>query len=836
MKVPNKILTTRSAALLSGVFLIATGSAASAADQPELGWYSSGAFEVGARIFSQRPPSGYGKTATNPFWLTPTTSDSRAKFEEYGKVPSGLFLESFSLNAGSRDGRFGFDFSANNVGFDNQSYYLNLSEYGRQYLTLGWDQTPHLLSTSAKSVFGGVGSNRLTVDAATRTYLQSQMGFSAGAISNTSTTTGSQSQTQRNNIDNYINNTAPMSNIELKTQRDKFIAVYRATPNDAWDIKVGYSHEHRTGVRPLGIGYGYAMNTGFKGGTIGLPGSGTAATTVTSAPRPSSGSVEVPQPIDDRTQDINASGQYVGSTPWGGKWTGAVKYAGSLYDNSIKSFDIDNPFCITCIPYNGVAIAGNIAVGPNMFRYSLPPSNNAHGVTANFATDIPVFKSRYVGTFQYTTYRQNDPFIDSATNGVTTLAALPAASLNGQIDGLLANNVLTSHLTRDVTNVARVRFFEHRDRTQPLALTNYMYGDGGTATSAPLTRLRESSTKLNMSDTLKWHANKWLTVSGEYFYERHNITNSEVDHLTEHGAKFTTDITLMKGVTSHSSYSIAKRRYGMYEDTGNVITRPMRLFMIANRDRQVGNSFIEIPVLKNLSFTPNGGFRLDDYPDGVANRFGTTKDRAWNLGAGLGARLGPDALLSFSYNYEQNERHMESCCGTTGVAPEANLSGYTWKSDITQRFNTYIAALDWKAIPNKLDFRFEYLAAKSSEANNTTPCSVGLDACTGGGTGVITTQFPDETNLFQRFSAIARYFVDPAVVQRMGWKGEVVAKLRYTWERNQNTNWATDTYTPYAPAPDQTTDITSAGRSLFMAYNNPNYTTQYVVGSIAFKW
>ena len=42
--------------------------------------------------------------------------------------------------------------------------------------------------------------------------------------------------------------------------------------------------------------------------------------------------------------------------------------------------------------------------------------------------------------------------------------------------------------------------------------------------------------------------------------------------------------------------------------------------------------------------------------------------------------------------------------------------------------------------------------------------------------------------------------------------------------------------TPYIPTPDQTSDLTGGGRSIFLAAINPNYTAQYVVGSLAFKW
>jgi hypothetical protein len=98
--------------------------------------------------------------------------------------------------------------------------------------------------------------------------------------------------------------------------------------------------------------------------------------------------------------------------------------------------------------------------------------------------------------------------------------------------------------------------------------------------------------------------------------------------------------------------------------------------------------------------------------------------------------------------------------------------------------------------------------------------------------------FPDERNRFQRFSFITKYYVDPGIVKQMGWFGTVTAKLRYTWERNANTNYATDNFSPYSPSAADAggNDITNGGRSLFLAYNNPNYTAQIIMASLAWKW
>src|SRR6476661_7102114 len=465
MKIRNGILNSGRAALLGGTFLVATlpttlvfaqdantsGNSAMAADvvmptkAPSINaadWYWNGIFEAGGNIFIEKPPSGFGKIPTDPFWLTPKTTNSNAKMDEYGKVPRGPFLDVLGIKAGTTDGRFAVDFWADNVGYNNQRYQLEVYEPGRQYFNIGWDQIPHLLSTSAKTLFGGVGSTRLTVDTATRNFLQGQLGA-----------TFNPSQAQRTNIDRFIGGAAgfggagfpaPMYNIDLETLRERFIVGYRNTMLDNWDFKVDYSHEHRTGTRPLGIGWGV----------------GTAAN-----PRPSSGSIEVPQPLDDRTQNANASGEYAGTTPWGTRWNTALKYSGSFYSNENKSIDVDNTFCRTC------SAVGPAPFGASLLRYGLYPDNNVNGATWSTAVEIPLFKTRYVSNVQYMAFRQNDPFLNDATNGLSfglgagQIRPYPAASLNGEVNAFLTNNVLYSRLTSDLTNTARVRYYDRRDNT-----------------------------------------------------------------------------------------------------------------------------------------------------------------------------------------------------------------------------------------------------------------------------------------------------------------------------------------------------------------------------------
>jgi hypothetical protein len=252
----------------------------------------------------------------------------------------------------------------------------------------------------------------------------------------------------------------------------------------------------------------------------------------------------------------------------------------------------------------------------------------------------------------------------------------------------------------------------------------------------------------------------------------------------------------------------------------------MRKFDVANRNRKKAEAQVEITPFQPVTITPNFGLRYDDFPDPVQNQLGVSQDRSWNAGIEVGVTLDPSIRVLASYNYETRDLKMADCCGG---ASATNIPGNTWRSDIEQRFKTLMAALDWKALPNRLEFRFELPRGPALESNATFNCITGLSNCT------TDPQFPDEKNRFQRFNAVARYFIDPEFVRRIGWSGEVVAKLRYTWERNRNANWATDQLTPYIATPD-TVDLTGGNRSVFMAAINPRYDAQIFAASLAFRW
>src|SRR5271165_5579307 len=116
-------------------------------------WWTHGEVELGYRSFTDAP------LRDGPAYLN---QSSLAKYYEYSTVAPGMFGGGH-VAAGTGDGLYQVDLWANNIGRSDQGYWLDASKAGEHYVSVGWDQTPHVYSTSAQTPFLGVGTSALVL-------------------------------------------------------------------------------------------------------------------------------------------------------------------------------------------------------------------------------------------------------------------------------------------------------------------------------------------------------------------------------------------------------------------------------------------------------------------------------------------------------------------------------------------------------------------------------------------------------------------------------------------------------------------------------------------------
>ena len=515
--------------------------------QPVPYWWTHGAIELGYRAFT----GSHLRDGENYL-----DGGSLAKYYEYSTIKPGMFGGGH-VAAGSADGLYQADIWANNVGYYDQSYWLNASKAGEHYLSVVWDETPHVYSTSALTPFLGVGTSFLTLPA----------NFPALGVPSPAS------------LLNLLHQQ------DIGIQRNTAAIAYRWTPNDAWDIRADYSHMTREGSQVAGI---VELN-GFS-------------------------PTEVPAPVKDTTQNFGANGEYAGFSPWGGKYTVKVAYNGSQYTDSISSYFVQNPYfptvgsCATpSLTITAKVITGATGGTANCVaaQMSTPPSNSANGVAGTVAADLPLM-SRYMGTVNYTAMRQNELFqpmtdnplaVASPFNGGAnwnTLGALPSTSLNGAVNTLLSNNVITTKILPDLTSKLSYRYYNYANDTPRETFPCWLSYDqtgvpilagvkganpcGGvtpasTATTpqglpsgleATISSLSPAYEKQNAGANLNWRPSREWNFNAEYGYERYNYTQADVNVTNENSEKVSVDWkpTAWFGVRASGGYGV--RNYDTY--------------------------------------------------------------------------------------------------------------------------------------------------------------------------------------------------------------------------------------------------------------------------------
>jgi MtrB/PioB family decaheme-associated outer membrane protein len=728
-----------------------------------LPWWYEGFAEVGGRFFLNNP-------------------DRRdlGKFYEYRDLRPGVF-GNFFFGAHRINDPLDIEIWGKNVGWTDQAFGLDVTKPGQYYLTFGWDETPHVYSQKALTLYNGVGTNNLTVPGSVSAALN-------GSI------VGGLPTAASNAIINGNSHT-----IDLKVRRDTASAAARWTPTDAWDFNVDYSHMHREGVQGMGA-------VSFS-----------PASSATSATR---STFELPRPIDDTTQNASLKGEYAGSTPWDKPFNVAVAGGFSSYKDSFNSLTFQNP-------WNPV----NTALRPLNNLYSLPQDNQAGSVNVTGGVGLPL-NSRYMGTFQYTKMTSDQSSLPFSINPFVLALGTAFTTPNRDTSTTLFNNVLATQITSDLKSTLRYRYFNYNtDNTQAIIFaprppnpdSTLSFPDEELAIRTP-----SDYTKQNADAEIAWRASKWLSFGASYDWEHWSRTFSAVNNTArqtnttnENTGKVFLDSKW--GFSSlRASLQYGQRRYDQYVaaiDDSNIAAYRMR--DQANRDRSKGLITWAVDVTNELTITPNAGFLWDDYRTNINffpdSELGLKSVESWNAGIDATFSMNRSWALLASYNFDRASRETFE----NASPPKADLTS-------TDLNHTFIVGTRITIIPDRLFFDANYTYTYS-----TSQWDLG---CTPAGCQYTPLAvYPDIHNRLSRLDAQVKYVFDDSVTRSWGLfpNTKAYVKARVLWEKNSNDSWqSVQNQLGWLIFP---TNATTA-YSIWMANGNPNYDAVVGQVSLGLKW
>jgi MtrB/PioB family decaheme-associated outer membrane protein len=246
-------------------------------------------------------------------YLGDADRDGEARYEEHVEWDDGLLLRDFSLDLRSHEGGGYARFEGGAAGRDDAFYRAELGRRGWLRLGLFYDEVPHVLANDARSLYRGIGSDRLG--------LPPPLVPGGSAPADVALALASTGDRQ----------------LEIERSRTGASLALRATPELA--LSAHYRREHRQGERPFGGSIFFAFVSPNNGSVI-----------------------ETVEPLDSLTHDFGTGLQYSGS-----RVQANLSYRGSTFQNQRESLTWENPFVLP-----GLAVPeGRSALAPDNLSHGI---------------------------------------------------------------------------------------------------------------------------------------------------------------------------------------------------------------------------------------------------------------------------------------------------------------------------------------------------------------------------------------------------------------------------------------------------------------------------------
>jgi MtrB/PioB family decaheme-associated outer membrane protein len=630
--------------------------APAAAAAPVPYWWFHGSVEAGYRDFLNHPQNGY-QTATGPAGFPGVAGNSLAKYYEYSDIKPGVFGNVW-LSAGTSDGLYQVDFGGKNIGYDDQAYWLDFSKAGQFYFNFGWDQTPHVYSTSALTPYV-VNGNALTLNACGATGTKTTAILLAPCAQPT----------------------------DIGIRRDTASGQARWTPDDVWDIKADYSHMTRTGTQ--------------VGAAIG----GVAPT------------LQLPKPVDDLTQNYGLNAEHVGTSPWGQKLVVKLGYIGSTFTENlggdfftIQSSNAAQPLGAreSTWPSNQAnGFTGTLAADlPWKSRYvtnvnytmmrqndSFMPNNTVPAdQTALPASSLngaintllwnnqlttkitPTLTSKL--TYRYYDFQNNTPELFFALN----------PSRDYSVGNEYVNSLSMAYTKQNAGADLNWRPTKEWNLGVAYGFERYDY------TRVDVSATNESTGKIYGD----WKPFSWFTLRasggvGARTYDNYNY----------------------QGNVGFFQWTCP----GALCDASEIYATTYRQLMISNRDQYKANVSADLDVIHNVTVSPYVKYIESKY--GVdPGQQGLEDARKWSAGLDITYVMTPNTSFMVGYNYDWGSSLLFGInCTESSTAGAQCVAPATLTNDTTT-VNTFTAAARYAVIPSKLDTELRYTASRGADNMN----------------------------------------------------------------------------------------------------------------------
>jgi MtrB/PioB family decaheme-associated outer membrane protein len=630
-----------------------------------------------------------------------------AALKEYGAWNSGPLLTSIGFMAENRKTALHVSALGQNVGREDQYYQVEIGRYGVFNTLWYFDSIPHTYSTTAKSLWDGVGSNRLTL----------KPGL----------TPAQSTATQVNAV------AAAADALTLKITREKAGSALSYNVDENTELFMRGSVEMRKGTQPISATFGYPFQNG---------------------------ATQIIQPIDYQTYDITAGVRYKEKN-----LLANFAYAGSFFHNQNRELVWDNPG-LNSINAPGMYIppVGQLSLPPDNYAHSFkgdmalvmsPASRLTGSLSYTMMRQDDGLLAPTLGS----------GIIASGSDSINldqwnSTGALSQRSADAAIDVLNFMVQYQYKVSPDLGLTLEARGRNEDNRTNYVAFNpqtgqyGYIAIDGGLAPFIPsqsgIYRPNQAGSRVQIRNMPFANDRLTLKAKADYRLDSHlkldlSYTNDAIDHSVrevtdsnDHIGRLQISTTGYEWGTARLSYEYARRTgsdymsnpYGAYYSTslpgyipatsaGDVawVLSDLRKFDMADRTQHVvrGQSNYILSPRSDLQVT--GSLKLTDYDAA----YGLRSTRAWDASTAYSYQLSAATKFTSFLTYQNQNRDVANINASgQGVTGEAGGRAYPLANGWTETVGSDIYTAGLNGVHSWGDFtlNLDYVFAHAKTAMN----------------------------------------------------------------------------------------------------------------------
>jgi len=559
-------------------------------------------------------------------------SGDAARFEKYRDLRDGPTVDR-AFYTKTRE-RWAFTAALDHAGYRDQRYTAGFNQYGKLKATFLWDQIPFFYSQDTRTPFTSPSTGVFRLNDAFQTSVQ---GASATTAIYSSDLRRFDLRSQRNIADARVD--------------------YRATKR--LDLRMSFTSTERTGAQPWGASFGQ------------------------------SNAVELPAPVDRRTNDMNATAEWSND-----RAMGRVAYDGSWFNNHLDRLIFDNPLRVS-----------DAAGLPSQGQQAQWPDSTAHTVSAAGSVALPG-RSRAFSYVSVGSWLQNQALLPFTIN--TAIAPLTLSRPTAEADARIVamNYRLTSRPVAKLWLNGQFKSYNYDNRTPRFLEAQYVGLDSSLVTSATGGSEPFGYVRHFLDLDASYAPVTFAAVRLGYGREHNDRTFRHFEATTENTLRASLDSTGLTWGSMRLQYEHGERTgqgldEEVFSDIGEQVS--LRQFDISNRRRDRLMALVQVMPMAALGFSASAGVGKEHRPDAS---FGLQDNDLRTFSIGVDATRTDVLVLGAEYTFEHYGTLQRSRQANPGV--QFDDPTRDWSTDMHENVHTVTSSLELPHVARRTAARLAY--------------------------------------------------------------------------------------------------------------------------------